>query len=34
MDEGLAVTLSKVPDNIKAIVVMLRFKEAQRLRGE
>ena len=34
MDEGIAVNLAKVPDNIKAILLVGRFGEAQRLRGE
>lgn len=34
MDEGLAVSLAKVPENIRAIMILLRFNEAHRLRGE
>lgn len=34
MDEGLAINLAKVPENIKAILLVGRFAEAQRLRGE
>ena len=34
MDEGLAINLAKVPENIKAILLLARFENAQRLRGE
>jgi hypothetical protein len=34
MDEGFAINLAKVPENIRAILLVGRFAEAQRLRGE
>ncbi len=34
MDEGLAINLAKVPDSIKAILLLARFENAQRFRGE
>jgi hypothetical protein len=34
MDEGLAINLAKVPENIKGILLLARFENAERLRGE
>jgi hypothetical protein len=34
MDEGLTLNLAKVPENIRAILVLGRFNDAHRLRGE
>jgi hypothetical protein len=34
MDEGITVNLAKVPENIKSIVVLSRFNDAQRFRNE
>lgn len=34
MDEGITINLAKVPENIKSIIVLNRFNEAQRFRAE
>jgi hypothetical protein len=33
MDEGFAINLAKVPENIKAILLLGKFTDAQKLRG-
>ena len=34
MDEGITINLAKVPENIKSIVVLTKFNEAQRFKAE
>jgi hypothetical protein len=34
MDHGYAINLSKVPDNVKTILVFAKFSQIQRYRNE
>ncbi len=34
MDEGITINLAKVPENIKCILVLTKFNEAQRFKNE
>lgn len=34
MDEGIAIDLSKVPDTVKCMLLLLRYSQAQRFRAE